>query len=281
MSLQNQKIAINIAIAFTADWMNRILKTDPKTLAFISEKIQKLMTREFKYNKSKVVYHLMRLNHDVSNSLQTLDLCDHLVIVDDEYKKFGSIDNPLMNINCYEHDLCFLFVAYARANNITVYNLCKKQDEKCDMVLDPVCPALKEKVGDDTFCTFYNRSVMNVYVCLFCYASSHRLPIYTDKIENIIQFQQLAQWTGLPAVIFHKSKPDVSIETKPAKWKLDTLTFGEVSGFHIDHPEKICGCETKDIFEIPAIFGSTVSVAAYIMSTDSNCLHGKLYLKED
>lgn len=281
MSLQNQKIAINIAIAFTADWMNGILKTDPKTLAFISEKIQKLMTREFKYNKSKVVYHLMRLNHDVSNSLQTLDLCDYLVIVDDAYKKFGSIDNPLMNINCYDHDLCFLFVAYARANNITVYNLCKKQDEKCDMILDPVCPALKEKVGDDTFCTFYNRSVMNVYVCLFCYASSHRLPIYTDKIENIIQFQQLAEWTGLPAVIFHKSKPDVSVETKPTKWKLDTLTLGEVSGFHIDHPEKICGCETKDIFEIPAIFGSTVSVAAYIMSTDSNCLHCKLYLKED
>ena len=41
MSLQNQKIAINIAIAFTADWMNGILETDPKTLAFISEKIQK------------------------------------------------------------------------------------------------------------------------------------------------------------------------------------------------------------------------------------------------
>lgn len=86
---------------------------------------------------------------------------------------------------------------------------------------------------------------MNVYVCLFCYASSHRLPIYTDKIENIIQFQQLAQWTGLPAVIFHKSKPDVSVETKPAKWKLDTITLGEVSGFHIDHPEKSVDVKQK------------------------------------
>ena len=64
MSLQNQKIAINIAIAFTADWMNGILETDPKTLAFISEKIQRLMRREFKYNKTKVVYHLIRINHD-------------------------------------------------------------------------------------------------------------------------------------------------------------------------------------------------------------------------
>ena len=281
MNLPKTKTLVNIAITFAAGWMDGIIDTDAETLAFISEKIQKLMTREFKYNKFEVVYHLMRLDHDASNSLQTLDVCDHLVIIDAGYKKLESIDTIPMSINCCDYDLSFLFVAYARANNINVYNLCKKPGGKWAMILDPVCPASKEKVADDTFRTFYNRSVMNIYTCLFCYASSHRLPIYTDKIENIIQFQQLAQWTGLPAVIFHKSKPDVSVETKPAKWKLDTITLGDVSGFHIDHPEKICGCETKDIFEIPTIFGPTVSVEAYIMSTDSNCLHGKLYLKED
>ena len=281
MNLPKTKTVVNIAITFAAGWIDGIIERDAETLAFISEKIQKLMTREFKYNKFEVVYHLMRLDHDASNSLQTLDVCDHLVIIDAGYKKLESIDTIPMNINCCDYDLSFLFVAYARANNINVYNLCKKPGGKWAMILDPVCPASKEKVADATFRTFYNRSVMNIYTCLFCYASSRRLPIYTDKIENIIQFQQLAQWTGLPAVIFYKSKPDVSVETKPANWKLDTITLGDVSGFHIDHPGKICGCETKDIFEIPTIFGSTVSVEAYIMSTDSNCLHSKLYLKED
>lgn len=281
MNLPKTKTVVNIAITFAAGWMDGIIETDPETLAFISEKIQKLMTREFKYNKSEPVYHLIRLNYDVSDSLQTLDMCDHLVVINAGYKKLESINNPLMNINCCDYNLSFLFVAFARANNINVYNLCKKPGGKWAMILDPVCPAIKEKVADDTFRTFYDLSAMNIYTCLFCYASSHRLPIYTDRIENILNFQQLAQWTGLPAVIFHKAKPDVSVETKPAKWKLDTLTFGDVSGFHVDHPEKICGCETKDIFEIPTIFGSTVSVEAYIMSTDSNCFHAKLYLKED
>lgn len=280
MNLPKTKTVVTIAITFASGWMDGIIETEPETIAFISEKIQKLITREFRYNKSEVVYHLMRLDHDASNSLQTLDVCDHLVIIGAGYKKLGSIDTIPMNINCCDYNLSLLFVAYARANNINVYNLCKKPGGKWAMILDPICPASKEKVADDTFRTFYNSSVMNIYTCLFCYASSHRLPIYTDRVEIVFEFQRLAQWTGLPAVIFHKTKPDVSVETRPAKWKLDTLTFGDISGFHIDHPEKICGCETKDIFEIPAIFGSTVSVEAYIMLTDSG-FHAKLYLKED